>query len=52
MWDRKVAARIGRSEISVRMQRHKLGIPAFGQWHSSAARRKTRKTRPPKTPPR
>ncbi|MBI4662730.1 MAG: hypothetical protein HY735_28280 [Verrucomicrobia bacterium] len=34
MWDRKLAARIGRSEISVRMQRLKMGIPAFGQWHS------------------
>jgi hypothetical protein len=50
MWDRKVAARIGRSEISVRMQRRKLGIPPFGQWPSPAARWKTGKTRPPKTP--
>ena len=48
MWDRKLAARIGRSEISVRMQRLKLGIPAFGQWqslpHAGAAPRKRRKT--------
>ena len=32
-WDRVVAAQIGRSEMSVRMRRKKLGIPAFGQWH-------------------
>lgn len=37
MWDRKVAARIGRSEISARMQRRKLGIPAFGQWSAASA---------------
>jgi hypothetical protein len=50
MWDRTLGARIGRSEVSVRMQRRKLGIPAFGQWHSPSARRKTGKIRPPKTP--
>jgi hypothetical protein len=50
IWDRKVAARIGRSEVSVRMQRRKLGIPAFGQWHPPSARRKSRKNRHPKTP--
>jgi hypothetical protein len=42
--------RIGRSEVSVRMQRRKLGIPAFGQWHPPSARRKSRKNRHPKTP--
>ena len=31
MWDRKLGPRIGRSEVSVRMQRLKLGVPAFGQ---------------------
>lgn len=30
-WDRVVADRIGRSEMSVRMRRKKLGIPAFDQ---------------------
>ncbi|HEY5233631.1 MAG TPA: hypothetical protein VIK35_08870 [Verrucomicrobiae bacterium] len=30
-WDGKVAAQIGRSEVSVRMRRKKLGIPAFAQ---------------------